>query len=134
MLHAVQMNEAEAAALTPEGYDERNLVKQGLALNTRALVVTRGGAGCTVFVTEKKQIVRHDIPGTPAGGAVDPTGCGDVFGAAYCAHFVHSGNVQAAAAYANVVATAKAGMIGSSSLDKLSLFQLDKADLKEATA
>ncbi len=134
MLHTVQMNEAEAAALTPEGYDEQNLVKQGLALNTRALVITRGGAGCTVFVNEKKHIVRSDIPGIPAGGAVDPTGCGDVFGAAYCAHLVHSGNVSAAAAYANTVAAAKAALTGSSDLDKLSLHQLDRADLKEATA
>jgi 2-dehydro-3-deoxygluconokinase len=132
MLHTVQMNEAEAGALSPEGYDEENLVKQALALNTRALCITRGSAGCTVYVNEKKHVVRHDAPGIPAGGSVDPTGCGDVFGAAYCAHLVHSDEPAAAAAFANRVAAAKAGMTGSSDLDRLSEFRLVKSELKEA--
>ncbi|HLF15084.1 MAG TPA: carbohydrate kinase family protein [Bacteroidota bacterium] len=134
MLHTVQMNEAEAAALAPGGYDEQNLVRQALALNTKALCITRGSGGCTVYVNEKKHTVRRDVPGVPAGGAVDPTGCGDVFGAAYCAHYVHCANVGAAAEYANTVAAAKAEITGSSGLDKLSRFQMGKADLKETTA
>lgn len=131
MLHTVQMNEAEAGSLTPEGYDEENLVKQALALNTHALCLTRGSAGAAVFTNEKKHIVRHDVPGIPAGGNVDPTGCGDVFGAAYCAHLVHSDDPAAAAEFANRVASAKAGMEGSSDLDRLSEFQLVKSELKE---
>jgi 2-dehydro-3-deoxygluconokinase len=131
MLHTVQMNEAEAGALTPEGYDEENLAKQALALNTRALCITRGSAGCTVYENEKKHIVRHDVPGVPAGGTIDPTGCGDVFGAAYCAHVAYSDDPSAAAAFANRVAAAKAGMTGSSDLDRLSEFRLDKSALKE---
>jgi 2-dehydro-3-deoxygluconokinase len=132
MLHTVQMNEAEAGALTPEGYDEENLVKQALALNTQALCVTRGSAGCTVYTNEKKHIVRHDVPGVPAGGAVDPTGCGDVFGAAYCAHLAHSDRPAAAAEFANRVAAAKAGMAGSPDLGRLSEFRLVKSEMKEA--
>jgi sugar/nucleoside kinase (ribokinase family) len=129
MLHTVQMNEAEAAALTPEGYDEANLVKQTLALNTHALCLTRGSSGCTLFVNEKKHIVRHDVPGVPAGGTVDPTGCGDVFGAAYCAHLVHGNDPAAAAEFANRVAGTKAGMTGSDGLGSLSQFRLGKQEL-----
>jgi sugar/nucleoside kinase (ribokinase family) len=131
MLHTVQMNEAEADALTPERYDEANLVKQALALNTRALCITRGSGGCTVYVNDRKHINRSDFPGVPADGPVDPTGCGDVFGAAYCAHLVHSGNPVAAAEYANTVAAAKAEITGSSGLEPLSLFRLGTAELKE---
>ena len=40
----------------------------------------------------------------------------------------------AAAVFANAVAAAKAEITGSSGLEKLSLFRLDKADLKEALA
>jgi sugar/nucleoside kinase (ribokinase family) len=135
MLHTVQMNEPEASALTPEAYDEENLVKQTLALNTRALCITRGSAGCTVYVNEKKRIVRTDVPGVPAPAAADPTGCGDVFGAAYCAHVLRSGDPAAAAGFANRVAAAKAEIPGSSRLEKLSSFRLgEKSDLKEATA
>jgi sugar/nucleoside kinase (ribokinase family) len=132
MLHTVQMNEAEAGAVTPEGYDEENLVKQALALNTQALCITRGSAGCTVYVNEKKHVVRQDVPGVPAAGTVDPTGCGDVFGAAYCAHFVRSGDSTAAAAFANRVAGAKAGLAGSEGLESLSRFRLAKEDLQKA--
>jgi sugar/nucleoside kinase (ribokinase family) len=131
MLHTVQMNEAEAGALTPEGYDEVNLVKQALALNTQVLCLTRGSSGCTVFVNEKKHIVRHDVAGIPAAGSVDPTGCGDVFGAAYCAHLVRSNDPAAAAEFANRVAGAKAAMAGSDGLASLSQFRPGKREPAE---
>ena len=134
MLNAVQVNEAEAASLAPGGYDEADFVRQALALNTRALCITRGSGGCTVYVNEKKHIVRTDIAGVPTRSAVDPTGCGDVFGAAYCAHVVRSGDPAAAAGFANSVAAAKAEITGSSDLGRLSFFRLGKADLKETTA
>jgi sugar/nucleoside kinase (ribokinase family) len=131
MLHTVQMNEAEAGSLTPEGYDEENLVKQALALNTRVLCITRGSGGCTVYVNDRKHIVRHDEPGIPVPGTVDPTGCGDVFGAAYCAHLLRSDDPAAAAAFANRVAAAKAGMEGSAEIGRLSEFRLAGGGPKE---
>lgn len=125
MLHTVQMNETEAGALTPEGYDEENLVKQTLALNTHALCITRGSRGCTVYVNDRKRIVRHDAPGIRVEGGVDPTGCGDVFGAAYCAHLAGSNDPAAAAEFANRVAAAKAGLTGSKDLATLSRYRLE---------
>jgi len=132
MLHTVQMNAEEAAALSPEKFSEADLVKQAMALNTHNLCLTRGASGCTLFVNEKKHIIRHDIEGVSVNDTVDPTGCGDVFGAAYCAHFIHSGDVAAAAEYANTVAAAKSEISGSSDLGKLSLLHLDRAGIEEA--
>jgi len=129
MLHTVQMNSEEAAALTPEKLSETDLAKQALALNSHVLCVTRGAAGCSLFVNEKKHIIRHDIEGVAVNDTVDPTGCGDVFGAAYCAHLVHSGDVRAAAEYANTVAAAKSEIVGSAEIGKLSLLNLGKAGI-----
>ncbi len=129
MLHTVQMNTEEAASLSPEKFTEEEMVKQTLALNTHNLCLTRGADGCTLFVNEKKHIIRHDIEGVAVNDTVDPTGCGDVFGAAYCAHFVHSADVRAAAEYANTVAAAKSEIMGSADIGKLSLFNLEKAGL-----
>ncbi len=134
MLHTVQMNEAEATALTPERFDEQNLAKQALALNTKALCITRGSRGCTIYVNEKKHIVRHDVPGVIADGAVDPTGCGDVFGAAYCALLAGSDDPLAAATFANTVASAKAGLAGSSGLGELSKFRPAAAGAQQKEA
>lgn len=127
MLHSVQMNETEAAAMTPEGYGEEDLAKQALALNTRALCITRGSRGCTVFVNEKKHIVRHDVPGLPVEGEPDATGCGDVFGAAWCARILSGGDPREAAEFANEVAAARAALGGSAELGALSRFRAEAA-------
>ena len=128
MLHAVQMNEAEAGGLTAEGYDTINLVKQIVSLGTRNVCVTRGAGGCTFYCAEKKEPVAGDIPGVPVAGQSDTTGCGDVFGAAYCASFVHNNDAKAAAQFANRVAAAKAGLLGSNGLAALSAYRITSGE------
>src|SRR5712692_3743579 len=49
-LHAVQMNEEEAAGLSPEEFTEEYFAKQATALNTSALIITRGARGCTAHI------------------------------------------------------------------------------------
>jgi sugar/nucleoside kinase (ribokinase family) len=129
MLHTVQMNEEESSVISPERYDEDNLVKQGLALHTRAICLTRGAGGCSLFVNDKKRIRRRDFAAATAGEAVDTTGCGDVFGAAYCAHLVHSGDITGAVGYANDVASLKAGIPGSAELGTISKFRINTGEL-----
>ncbi len=46
-----------------------------LASLVRAVIVTRGGEGSTIFAEGK----RHDIPCVKAEEVVDPTGCGDAY-------------------------------------------------------
>ncbi|MDR2874432.1 MAG: carbohydrate kinase family protein [Methylobacillus sp.] len=46
-----------------------------LAREVKALVLTRGGAGSTIYADGQ----RHDIPCVEADAVIDPTGCGDAY-------------------------------------------------------
>ncbi|MFI5251416.1 MAG: carbohydrate kinase family protein [Bacteroidota bacterium] len=124
MIHGAQMNEEEAAILSSERFEEPALAKHALALNTRAMIVTRGQNGCTAYIDTHKTISRHDIKGIDTENAVDPTGCGDVFAAAYCAHYLSSKDILASAEFANRVAAFKTQFAGSEDIDKLSAFRI----------
>ncbi len=124
MLHAAQMNEEEAAILTGEQYDEDGLAKQVLALNTKALIITRGSRGCTAYVDSHKHTQRHDCTGIPLGKTVDPTGCGDVFAAAYSAHYMRTKDIPGSLAFANRIAARKAEIPGSDQIDLLASMAL----------
>ena len=126
MLHAAQMNEEEAAILSPEKLNEQSFANHTLALNTNSLLITRGERGCTAFIDERKHVKRFDIPGIPIQQAVDPTGCGDVFAAAYCAHYMRTKDILASATFANRVAAFNAQLPGSTDIDKLSTFRLQE--------
>jgi sugar/nucleoside kinase (ribokinase family) len=126
MIHAAQMNEDEARILTAEKLDEESLAKHTLALNTKVLNLTRGERGCTTFIDEHKHLHRSDLPAVPVTGHVDPTGCGDVFAAAYCAHYAANEDITKAVEFANRVASCKAGMNGSGEIDKLSSITLSE--------
>ena len=68
---AVAVNDYEAALLSERtGWTEQQIADQ-----VKALIVTRGGDGCTVY--EGKNIVQ--IPVVAISEAKDPTGCGDAF-------------------------------------------------------
>lgn len=104
MIDTVQLSEDEAAGLTPERYAEQDFVHQALSLMVKHLIITRGARGATLFEQHNKKITRHDIPGHPLTEAPDPTGCGDVFGAAFLAECLATGSGLQAATLANRVA------------------------------
>jgi sugar/nucleoside kinase (ribokinase family) len=120
MLHGVQMNEKESASMTNEVTDETVLARQVLALNTKVLHITRGSRGSTIFVDEHKQVKRFDILGVDPEKAVDSTGCGDVYAAAYCVWFLRSKEIQEAAQFANLAASYNARVPGAIGIDSLS--------------
>ncbi len=124
MLHCVQMNEDEAASLSSERFPEPELARHVLALNTKALIITRGERGCTGFIDQHKQVQRSDIPGVSIPQPVDPTGCGDVFAAAYCAHYLRTKDIMPSVQFANKVAARKAESSGPASVDALASFRL----------
>jgi sugar/nucleoside kinase (ribokinase family) len=128
MIHAAQMNEDEARILSKEKFDEPTLAKHALALNTNAMIVTRGPQGYTAYVDEHKIVKRYDNAAIDTEHAVDATGCGDVFAAAYCAHYVHSHKILDAAAFANRAASLKAAMTGSARIDELSALRLQNTE------
>lgn len=124
MLHGVQMNEDEAGAMTGVKYTDMELANNILALDTKVLHLTRGRAGSTLFIDSHKQVKRHDIPPVEPKMAIDTTGCGDVFGAAYCAYYLKSKNIPVSAKFANRVASFNAQLPGSQQIEKLSKFSI----------
>jgi sugar/nucleoside kinase (ribokinase family) len=135
MIHAAQMNEEEAAILAPDKLDETALANHALALNTRSLIITRGERGCTAFVGEPHSHVhRFEVPGIKVEGAADPTGCGDVFGAAYCAHYLKTKEIVSSVNFANRIAALNAGLAGSSEIDRISPYRLTESAAEEVTS
>jgi adenosine kinase len=72
---------AAASYLAVNDYEGRLLEEKtarpldALAREVRALVVTRGAQGSTIYADG----TRYDIPCVPADAVVDPTGCGDAY-------------------------------------------------------
>lgn len=126
-LHAVQMNEEELGGLTSEKLKEEDFAKQLTSLNTPVVVVTRASRGCTVYVDQRKQMTRHDFPGAGDARSADPTGCGDIFGAAYCAKYLETRDSLQSAGFANTVATHKALYGGPSWIDQLARFRIERS-------
>ncbi len=118
-LNSIQLSEEEAAGLTTERYDETNLINQLMSLMVNTLVITRGARGLTLVTQAKKKLTRQEIPGSQAGEVVDPTGCGDVFGAAFLYFFVRNKNALQAAQVANRAAALNATVRGAPALDLL---------------
>ncbi|MBN1180482.1 MAG: ribokinase [Anaerolineae bacterium] len=71
------------------------------------LVLTRGAAGCTVYVDG----AARDVPGFPTA-EVDPTGAGDVFTAAFFVQLARGATPQDAARLANCVAATSVTRVG----------------------
>ena len=95
MLDTVQMNAEEIAGLTGESLTEQQTAGHILTLGVKGVVVTRGVEGATLYWNEHKKVIRKDF-GTPPGNAPsEVVGAGDLFGAAFCAGFVRSGDLQA---------------------------------------
>jgi sugar/nucleoside kinase (ribokinase family) len=113
MLNSIQMSEDEASGLTAENFDEPTLVNHLMSLMVSAFVVTRGDRGATAILQENKKLSRYDFPGASFGPVVDPTGCGDVFGASFLHSFLKQKNYKLAAEFANQVAGMKATFKGT---------------------
>lgn len=119
MIETVQVNEEEAAGLTPDNLDEGDLAQQLLALGGRGFIVTRGERGVTIYTQERKLVQRHDLAPSPVSKVVDPTGSGDVFGAAFSYRYFHTRDAAGAAAFANEVAGSSVEFPGPAGLDEV---------------
>jgi hypothetical protein len=124
----VQLNEDEMRQLSP---DPLGLAARALGAGVRLLNVTLGARGVAYVAAPgfgRLADARRDgaRPATaatrtallppPAVETLDPTGCGDVFGAACFARLLAGDTVEDALAHANRLAARNAGFRGASGL------------------
>ena len=125
----IQMNEDEMRQLSDEPLA---VAAHVLGAGASALVVTLGPRGAVylsdrlaVGPTDRQtdsvrrsdgQTVRSELIGTPVIDAVDPTGCGDVFGATCCARLLGGDSLPESVAAANRAASRAATFRGAGGL------------------
>ena len=120
----IQLNEEEMRELSP---DPLTLAGQMLGVGVSALLVTLGPRGA-VYVAAPgfDRLAQRGgpgdgpvrtalVPGSP-GETLDPTGCGDVFGATAFAELLGGAPLEAAVAAANRAAARNASFRGASGL------------------
>jgi pfkB family carbohydrate kinase len=125
----VQLNEDEMNQLSP---DPLSLSAQALAAGVSLLTVTLGPRGVAYVAAPgfdgltagqrvsgeagKLDVTRSALIKAPSIETLDPTGCGDVFGAAAFARLLSGDSVEPALRHATVLAARNAGFRGASGL------------------
>lgn len=132
----VQMNEDEMAQFAP---DPMAMAAMAMAAGVKLLVVTLGPRGVVYFQSPENQwasalVGQAGTPGplahsptpirtalltAPSVDAIDPTGCGDVFGAALCARLVAGDQTETAIQTAQRFAARNATLRGATTLGPL---------------
>jgi len=119
----VQMNRAEAGILAGRqlrtAADYAAFCRYLLDRGAVAAIITRGGDGSTVAWRAGKQRRCREIPAYDFGQAQEPTGCGDVYAAAFLWRWLQGGEPPEAADFAARVAGVRAAHAGSGSLHRL---------------
>ena len=109
---AVQLNEDEMALV---GSDPMEVAASALAVGVGLLIVTLGPLGAVYFATPSFTFQRGSqhqpcgagpvatarIPAADVMDQLDPTGCGDVFGATIVSHLVQDTKIEEAIRHAN---------------------------------
>ncbi len=131
----VQLNEDEMRQLSP---DPLTLAADALGAGVSLLVVTLAAKGAAYvaaagfdgfgagtvsgrpgpLAARDGPPLRSALVATPAVEMLDPTGCGDVFGAAAAARFFAGAPVEAALAHANAMAARNAAFRGAGGLSR----------------
>lgn len=132
----VQLNEDEMRQLSP---DPLSLSAQALGAGTSLLLVTLGPKGAAYVAApgfdglgrdvgakddertkgrKAEGVARTALIPAPRIEAVDPTGCGDVFGAAACARLLAGDGVEPALAHATALAARNAVLRGAGGLSR----------------
>ena len=125
----VQLNEEEMRQLSP---DPLSLSAQALGAGVSLMVVTLGARGAAYVAApgfdgwgtggaspgEPSYAVRTALIPAPATDPLDPTGCGDVFGAAACARLLAGDRVEPALRHAAALAARNAAFRGAGGLSR----------------
>ena len=125
----VQLNEEEMRQLSP---DPLSLSAQALGAGVSLMVVTLGAKGAAYVAApgfdgwgtggaspgEPSYAVRTALIPAPGTDPLDPTGCGDVFGAAACARLLAGDRVEPALRHAAALAARNAAFRGAGGLSR----------------
>lgn len=109
----VQLNEEEMRTLGP---DPMALSAEMLRAGVSLLNVTLGPKGVAYVHAPKGEAVRTALLPPPAVDAIDPTGCGDTFGATCAARLAAGDSIEEALAHANRFAARNATIRGATHL------------------
>jgi sugar/nucleoside kinase (ribokinase family) len=82
------LNDEEAALLAGTN-NLRAAATAILAMGPRWVIVKRGGAGATLYRSERGRVHARAVPAYPVAAAIDPTGAGDSFAGALLAYLAH---------------------------------------------
>ena len=111
----VQMNRGEFALFAGDAGDPWSAALWALAGRAGTIIVTHGADGVELMTstggTGPPARHRFPVPDGPAPG--DPTGCGDIWGAAYFAHTLGGHDLAVAATNASRMARSKLGSSGA---------------------
>jgi hypothetical protein len=113
----VQLNEDEMGQLSP---DPLSLSAAALGAGVSLLTVTLGprGAAYVAAPDAGASAVRTALVPAPATDALDPTGCGDVFGATLFARLLAGDTLEDAMTRANTMGAKTAGYRGATGLNR----------------
>ena len=114
----IQMNEDEMRQLSP---DPLALAADAIGAGVSLLVVTLGARGAAYVAApglDGAAAVRTALVPAPSVDVLDPTGCGDVFGAALCARRLAGDAVEPALRHANAMAARNAAFRGAGGLGR----------------
>ncbi|MBK5098819.1 MAG: carbohydrate kinase family protein [Gemmatimonadetes bacterium] len=101
----VQMNEEELSALAQTDRDPADEARDSVLHGPETLFVTHGAAGSRWYVRAAGGVHEGEAPTEPVAAEVsDPTGCGDVWGAACASSLLAGADAAGAAERANRLA------------------------------
>ncbi len=116
----LQMNGLEFQLLTRQLPDRRScraFMTAEMNARARALLVTLGSSGCIACYRQNGSVVSQQIAPQSIRTAIDTTGCGDVFAAAFLSALMPGAEVASAARCAVQVATNRAETASVEDLD-----------------
>lgn len=105
MTDSVQMNEKEADGISNNLYSHEAFAKQMMPLMVKAMVITKGQNGATLYQDEHKHLLTTEIPNEPNSNPVSTIGSGDIFGVSFLYSYLKKKNYIEAATFAQKAAT-----------------------------
>lgn len=126
----LQMNESEINIVSPEHLNEYGFAETILSLEDKkpkALIVTRGKSGITLFLKKEKNVLgeqyteidKKDLPAKELENFADSTGCGDVFASSFLYKISSAYDYETAVNFSNKIAGCKSTLHGVEELHKL---------------